>query len=62
MSSLIGGAAATSTTAIVSSVVAGVVLAGVAGASLTAVGKSLSSDSDSSANLSDINAPRYADQ
>lgn len=56
------GAAATTTGAIVSSTVAGVVLAGVAGVTLTTVAKSITADSDSSAKISDINAPRYADQ
>lgn len=56
------GAAATSTGAIVSSAVAGVVLAGVAGVALTSVAKSVTVDSDASAKLSDLNAPRYADQ
>jgi hypothetical protein len=61
MSSLFG-AGATATGAIVSSAVAGVVLAGVAGVALTSVAENITADSDSSAKLSDINAPRYADQ
>lgn len=60
--SFLFGAAATTTTAVVSSTVAGVVLAGVVGVSLTTVAKSATDDSDSSAKISDINAPRYADQ
>jgi hypothetical protein len=60
--SFLFGAAATTTGTIVTSAVAGVVLAGVAGAALTSVAKSVTTDSDSSAKISDINAPRYADQ
>lgn len=60
MSSFLAGGGA-SVAAVAGSVVAGTVLAVVTGATLTTVVKS-SQDSDSSASLKNINAPRYADE
>jgi hypothetical protein len=59
MSSLFG-AGGSATGALVGSVVAGVVLAGVVGVSLTSVAKDQLLGSDTQ--ISDVNAPRYADQ
>lgn len=61
MSFLIG-AAATTTGTVVTSAVGGVVLAAVLGTTLTQVAKSVTADDGASANITNINEPRYADQ
>jgi hypothetical protein len=59
MAFIFGGGAASATGALVGSVVAGAVLAGVASVTLTTV---VHNANDSAPTPSDVNAPRYADQ
>jgi hypothetical protein len=53
---------ASPTGVLVGAALAGVVVAGVAGVSLTSVAKNVLLGSDASTKVSDVNAPRYADE
>jgi hypothetical protein len=53
---------ASPTGVLVGAALAGVVVAGVAGVSLTSVAKNVLLGSDSTATVKDVNTPRYADE